>query len=132
MGVLEQVGVDAELEDRPGLGLSSELGVKRFVRPGAEIARHVDAAEEVDSTRPAVVLKGGLVDDVDPLAHGGEGHFHAIGRSTVPGLAGTGDRKPFGPQAFQVRPLVRKATGSEVFENRGVSFRALHLASRRP
>ena len=63
---------------------------------------------------------------------GGEGRLCAGGGSTISGLAAAGDREPFGPQAFQVRPLVRKATGSEVFENRGVSFRALHLASRGP
>ena len=71
---LQQVGIEAELEDGAALGLLGELGVDGFVGPGP-LPRLVGAEEDVGAAVPAAVIveEGGLDDDVLAGAHGFEG-----------------------------------------------------------
>ncbi len=54
---LEQIRIHAELQDRAALRVAGELGVADLVRPGAEAARRVHLAQEVDAAGPGVVLE---------------------------------------------------------------------------
>ena len=59
----QQVGVQAKLENRSRLRLARQLGLNRLVRPAPEGTRRiVDAAQDVDSSRPALVGKRALHD----------------------------------------------------------------------
>ncbi len=55
---LQQVGVEAELEQRRRLHVPRELGVPGFVAPRTQLARGLDAAEEVGETEPADAAAG--------------------------------------------------------------------------
>ncbi|MEQ9398178.1 MAG: hypothetical protein RJQ04_03330 [Longimicrobiales bacterium] len=65
----EQLRVEADLEDGARLRLPGELGVHDLVRPTTEVARTLDAPEEVGAPLPAPVVEDTLVDDVGPTPH---------------------------------------------------------------
>jgi hypothetical protein len=82
---LELVGVEQELEDVPRLRVPAELRVVDLVGPRPQLRRLLDADQEVREADPAVPQEARLVDDLPPLAHGGE-------------RAG-GERRPVGPSS---------------------------------
>ena len=66
----QQIGVQAELDNRSRLCLAREFGLDRLVRPTPEGAWGVDTAQDVDSPRPALVGKRPLNDHPCTLFHG--------------------------------------------------------------
>ena len=65
----QAIGVGRELQERGGLDAPHELGVGRFVAPGPEPARAVDANEKVGMPSPASVEERRLVDRIGAGAH---------------------------------------------------------------
>ena len=81
----ELLRVQAQLQHRRALGVPRELRVPDLVAPRPELARRLDAAQEVGEAKPPPVEERGLVDDRRPGAHGGHGRFRrgAIARPAV-------------------------------------------------
>ncbi len=50
--LLQQVGVDRELQDGPAARLPRQFGIDRLVGPGAKGARRVHAAQDVGVAEP--------------------------------------------------------------------------------
>ena len=65
-------GIHRHLEQGRDLEPARELGVRDVVGPRAEVAGSLGAQQEVGVADPRPVVEGGLVDDVDALAHRGE------------------------------------------------------------
>src|SRR5262249_28727637 len=66
----KQVAVQAKLEDRASFGLAGQLGVQRFIRPGAQGARHFYPAQNVRPPNPAAMREGALDNDRRAGLHG--------------------------------------------------------------
>lgn len=68
--LLEQVGVEAQLDEEVGLGPSRELGIEDLVAERAEGGGGaIDAFDKVGKATPVAVDEGGLVHDVGPAEH---------------------------------------------------------------
>ncbi len=69
----QEVGVDADLEDRAALDGPGQLRVSHLVAPRTERRRSLDAQQEVGVSEPSTVEECGLEDDVVAMAHGLDG-----------------------------------------------------------
>ena len=68
---LEQLVVDADLEDGRGLDVVGQLGIRDLVRPAQRRLRVLDAEQEVREAEPGAVEEAGLEDDVVAAPDGG-------------------------------------------------------------
>ena len=104
----EQLGVEAELEQRTGLRGARELRVGGLVRPGAQRGRDVNAAEKVGHPEPSrAVPERALVDDLDATLHRVErvlGGVRRVGHNLLDA--------PRDPQRREIRGLVRRGRAS--------------------
>ena len=111
---LEQMRIDAKLQDRRRTGIAGEFRVVDLVGPVAETAGRRYLQQEVPAPRPFVVRKGCLVNDVHASAHLGDGRPNVAPRSVYDGAA-------LAPQPVEIGLLVLHALLAQVFEHRTVS-----------
>ena len=111
---LEQMRIDAKLQDRRRTGIAGEFRVVDLVGPVAETAGRRYLQQEVPAPRPFVVRKGCLVNDVHASAHLGDGRPNVAPRSVYDGAA-------LAPQPVEIGLLVLHAPLAQVFEHRAVS-----------
>ena len=119
---LQEVGVDAHLDDRGGLHPACELGIRDVVAVVAEVRRPaVPADEEVRVAAPATVEEGGLEDDVVAAPHRGQrlvlGRSELIGRVRDPQLDLV-DAATLVTEAAEIRLLVVVAASADELELR--------------
>ena len=131
---LQEVGVDAHLDDGGGLHASGELGIGDVIAPRAEIRRSVVATQqEVRVTTPAAVEERRLEDDVLAPAHRGEGLVlrgaqlvGAVRRAELDLVDGA----PLLAELREVRLLVIEAALPDQFQLGIVTDRLLELPGR--
>jgi hypothetical protein len=68
----KQIGMHAKLEHRSRPCFAGQLCIDRLVRPIAQRARRLHAAQNVGAANPALVRKRTLNDDGDALLHSGQ------------------------------------------------------------
>jgi hypothetical protein len=68
----QKVGIETELQDRPRFRFASEFRIDRFIRPTAQRARHLDPAQNVGTSVPALIRQCGLRDHRHTALHGRE------------------------------------------------------------
>lgn len=107
--LLEQIGVEAQLDEEVGLGVSRELGVQDLVAERAEGGGGpLYALEEVGEAAPVAVNECGLVDDIGPAEHRMAGRLgrRVQARQAAPGIGNLDDIQALRPQRGQMRRLV--------------------------
>ena len=97
---VEQVGVETELQDRPGLRFAGEFRVHGFVRPIPETAAARNPAQDVRASEPPAVPQRSLNDEPGPPPHR---VFHGI---RAAGLRQPLHRAPVVRQMVEVGVLV--------------------------
>ncbi len=107
LNVLEQIDVGRELQNRSATRLARELRIVGLVRPRAERACQVHAAQNVGVARPLLVAERRLHDDLDALPHCVERGRGARGGRAVAG--NEDDLEARGAQSVYIRLLVRRA-----------------------
>jgi hypothetical protein len=105
---LDELGVEAELQQEVGLDAASELRVGHLVAPRAQARRPVDTFEEVRVAAPPVAVEEhALVDDLGARPHCRTGSLGAPPQALEPALAlDRDDLAPGGTEGTQVRQLV--------------------------
>ena len=128
----QQVGVHADLQHGGRRWSARQLRVPDFIAPGPEVARRLDAPQEVRIAQPPVAEQHRLVDDVDALPHGPQGGVvlgsdcprrgHGVRR---PDLA---DAQVLRPQRFQKTLFVFATPPRHAVEHRVVAIGSLEVA----
>ena len=75
---LDQIGIQAELQDGAAFGLAGELCVDHFVGPWPKVARRVHASQDVRAARPFIGPERSLDDDLVTTGHGVAGPRHSV------------------------------------------------------
>ncbi len=68
----QHIRIETKLKNRPRLRFAGELRVDRLIGPPAQCARHLDAAQNVGTSIPALVRQRGLHDYRHTALHGRE------------------------------------------------------------
>src|SRR5664279_506189 len=79
---LDQIGVEAKLENGAAFGFASELRVDDLIGPVPETTWRIDTAQHIRPADPAVRLKCALDNDLRAVRHGGTGSRHSISVDT--------------------------------------------------
>src|SRR5208337_1744498 len=79
---LDQIGIQAKLQDGAAFGLAGELRVDDLIGPGPECTRRVDTTQHVSPADPAVCLKRALDNDLRAVRHGGTGSRYSVSVDT--------------------------------------------------
>jgi len=118
--LLEQMRVDAQLQDRACARLRRELGVGHFIRPRPELAGLAGLQNKIGAAIPALVAERRLIDDVGTVAHRRE---RCVDAFLAWRRADLDDAELLRAQVLEIRRLVLAPALGEQLDDRVVAVR---------